>query len=609
MINYLQRFCVTNVKLVLIFLIVFLLLYMKFFQYAPMEIDQSWHSVNKFDDSLDQLRQNLQYAVMIDAGSSGSRVYIYVWPPHSGDTRQLLNIRMLHDKLGKDVYYAITPGLSSCSTNPSNSSEYLAPLLKFAADNIPKEKHKETPLYVLATAGMRLLDLATQNAILEDLRKDIPKEYSFLFTPSNVAVISGKEEGIYSWISINYLMGRFDHTLEKAPLITVEYDSKSWKRMNTISMIEMGGASVQIGFEITSNGQFNQLKARFPDDILKDSISEFNLGCSEHDTNHKYRLFVTTYLTLGANAARQNYISHLIKSSNQKFSNTSLFTKETVLLDPCLSIDSSETINMTHPNEFSKTQFLYHLKGTGDYTLCQRNLRNIILKSECHSNQTCPYEDLKNVVVPFKSSDFYGLSEFWYTMNDIYRMGGPYVYTKFAEASSKYCSTSWLVTQDRHKRKLYPNADFKRLLYQCFKSAWLSSVLHEGFKMPTDYTGFQSVNTLNGEPVQWTLGALIFRTRFFPLRSIDNQHGVMVQHVVNTSNANVYIQYMLFSLCMVAVIFFICIHLRRLHTMLNNSNGKPYYMADNIETHPLCHETSQDTRMPPEEHKIFIAFN
>src|SRR5690606_26448842 len=123
---------------------------------------------------------------------------------------------------------------------------------------------------------------------------------------------------------------------------------------------------------------------------------------------------------------------------------------------------------------------------------------------------------------------------------------------------------------DRYKRKLYPTADFKRLLYQCFKSAWITSILHDGFQMPQHYSRLKSVSTLNNEPVQWTLGALIFRTRFFPLRSLDNQHGVLIQHVVSTSNASLYMQYALFALCMVAVIVSICVYMRRLHSMLNN---------------------------------------
>ena len=113
---------------------------------------------------------------------------------------------------------------------------------------------------------------------------------------------------------------------------------------------------------------------------------------------------------------------------------------------------------------------------------------------------------------------------------------------------------------------------------------------------------------MNSEPVQWTLGALIFRTRFFPLRTIDNQLGVRIQHVVNSSTGN-YVQYLLFSGCMLAVIFSIIVYLKRLHTMVNASKQPVYYpvKTNDIETYPLCDDESIQSER--KNKNVFINMN
>ena len=49
------------------------------------------------------------------------------------------------------------PGISELASSPEKASDYIYPLLSFAALHIPKNKHQETPLYILCTAGMRVL--------------------------------------------------------------------------------------------------------------------------------------------------------------------------------------------------------------------------------------------------------------------------------------------------------------------------------------------------------------------------------------------------------------------------------------------------------------------
>lgn len=135
------------------------------------------------------------YAVVIDAGSSGSRVFVYHWPRHDGDPSHLLKIDQLFNK-GAPVVKKVEPGLSSFVDSPQDAYKHLKPLLDFAQDHIPTVKQEATLLYVLATAGMRLIPLDKQQAIMSYIQSKIKSEYNFYLPESSIEVISGKLEGI-----------------------------------------------------------------------------------------------------------------------------------------------------------------------------------------------------------------------------------------------------------------------------------------------------------------------------------------------------------------------------------------------------------------------------
>ena len=96
-------------------------------------------------------KSDTHYAVVLDAGSSGTRAYLYSWPDHSGDKHELLKISPLLED-GEPMVKKATPGLSSLGGTPDNAFEYIRPLPMFASENIPKEKHKEAP----CTSSQRL---------------------------------------------------------------------------------------------------------------------------------------------------------------------------------------------------------------------------------------------------------------------------------------------------------------------------------------------------------------------------------------------------------------------------------------------------------------------
>ena len=55
---------------------------------------------------------------------------------------------------------------------------------------------------------MRMIPESDQNAILSELRANVPKVTNFIFSDNHVDIISGKEEGVYAWISANYVLNR-----------------------------------------------------------------------------------------------------------------------------------------------------------------------------------------------------------------------------------------------------------------------------------------------------------------------------------------------------------------------------------------------------------------
>jgi len=186
---------------------------------------------------------DVHYGIVMDCGSSGTRVYVYIWPPHSGNPQDLLNIQQLRDQHGQPVVKKVTPGLDTFEDNSEGASDYLQPLLEFAAEHIPKEQHKETLLYILATAGMRMLSEQSQKAILQDLQRDIPKHFDFVISENNFEVISGKQEGVYAWIAANYVLQKFGHGEDDHPLVSVSVDDTQHVRRRTVGMIDMGGGS------------------------------------------------------------------------------------------------------------------------------------------------------------------------------------------------------------------------------------------------------------------------------------------------------------------------------------------------------------------------------
>ncbi|XP_068518404.1 ectonucleoside triphosphate diphosphohydrolase 4 isoform X2 [Anas acuta] len=522
-------------------------------------------------EATDTNNPNLNYGIVVDCGSSGSRIFVYCWPRHNGNPHDLLDIKQMRDKNRKPVVMKIKPGISEFANSPEKVSDYISPLLSFAAEHVPRAKHKETPLYILCTAGMRILPESQQKAILEDLLTDIPVHFDFLFSDSHAEVISGKQEGVYAWIGINFVLGRFEHTDdEDEAIVEVHVPGSENKeaifRKRTVGILDMGGVSTQIAYEVPKT-----------EEVAKNLLAEFNLGCDAHQTEHVYRVYVATFLGFGGNAARQRYEDSLFTSTvlkNRLLGKETGMTSDAPYLDPCLPLDAQDEI---HQNG----QTMY-LRGTGDFNLCREIIQPFMNKTnETQTSLNGVYQP----AVHFQNSEFYGFSEFYYCTEDVLRMGGDYNAAKFTKAAKDYCATKWSVLRERFDRGLYAShADLHRLKYQCFKSAWMYEVFHSGFSFPVSYNSLKTALQVYDKEVQWTLGAILYRTRFLPLRDIQ-QENFRGSHSHWRSFSFVYNHY-LFFVCFLIVLLSILLYLlrlRRIHRrMLRNSSSTSLWIEEGL---------------------------
>ena len=428
------------------------------------------------------IKNDVKYAVLIDAGSSGSRVYIYYWSAHSEHKSGVVQISQLVDIHDQPIVLKVSPGIALFKNSRLAYKNGIKPLLKFVLHHIPDERIPFTPVYVLATAGMRLIPTPLQEKILSEIEHGIRRDFEFKLSSDHLRVISGTDEGVYSWLAINYILNRLDANI-----------LNNSSKVRTVGSLDMGGGSLQIAYEVPSKPSISE------EDMTNAEIINFGF-------DHKYKLYVTTYLNFGANQVRKAHFIYLLEATLSSMNNLSIHNQSALhIVDPCLLRSQREfrTFN-GHPVNFT---------GSGNYNLCRQLLTpHLKLEDPCpHRPEHCKMNGVYQAPIDFAKTAFYGFSEFWYTMEDVLNIGGTYYRDKFDLSAREYCNIDWNTVLDWQSKDLYPGADFGRLETQCFKSAWISVAIHRGFGFPEDYKYLHSIDMIEGREIQWTMGALLYK--------------------------------------------------------------------------------------------------
>ena len=108
-------------------------------------------------------------------------------------------------------------GISTFGEKPDHvGPDHLEELFEKAREVIPSDVVEETPIFLLATAGMRLLPDSQRNKLLKEICSYTRSHTRFQLPDCDVhiQVIPGEVEGLYGWVAANYLLGGFDSPQE-----------------------------------------------------------------------------------------------------------------------------------------------------------------------------------------------------------------------------------------------------------------------------------------------------------------------------------------------------------------------------------------------------------
>ncbi|XP_078254741.1 ectonucleoside triphosphate diphosphohydrolase 3 [Rhinoraja longicauda] len=421
----------------------------------------------------------LKYGIVFDAGASSTTVYVYNWPAEKENNTGVVS----------EMYKCERSAISDFDKRPAEAARSIEWCLNRTIEAIPAEKHNATPLYLGATAGMRLLLIQNSTAASMILTAIKTYLHSSPFDFKSAQIISGKEEGAYGWITANYLLGNLRQ-------------GRTWTQpkrkftVTTIGTLDLGGASSEIAFVP------EQHSPKYKNTVIT-------------LYNYKYYVYIESLACYGRDEAEMIYWAKLIQNTAIKSS----------IEDPCLPAHYTMKLQLEKVNESScieeKLPENYKagnvtLIGTGDPARCCQLLLSIFNFTSSYVKGV--WTERLGVINKLMHGDFVAFSGFSETMEAL-KLTGSFSMAIFHSTVKSFCMESWSQVQQS-----LPNMLDSERRAHCFNAYYIYALLVQGYKFNhVTWTQIRFQKQVENSSMGWSLGYMLNLTNMIPAENSASQ--------------------------------------------------------------------------------------
>ncbi|GAA0173606.1 nucleotide phosphatase [Lithospermum erythrorhizon] len=440
-----------------------------------------------------------KYYVVLDCGSTGSRVYVYqASANHQKDNSLPFSVKSFpagpqSKSKGFRAYNRMEtePGFDKLVHNISGLRRAIKPLVKWAKKQIPRNAHKSTSLFLYATAGLRRLPSADSEWVLNNAWS-ILKNSPFLCKREWVKIISGMEEAYFGWIALNYHSGTLGTVLNS----------------KTFGALDLGGSSLQVTFESKT-------------EISDETSLQLSIGPVNH---HLSAYSLSGY---GLNDAFGKSVVYLVKKLPQ-MTDVDLLSGKIEIKHPCLQSGYHEQYICSHctsalqegisPSAAGKNLgeggnrgLKIWLTGAPEWDECRALARVAVNLSEWSSQSPGMDCELQPCALanhlPRPYGNFYAMSGF-YVVYRFFNLTPEADLDDVLEKGQEFCKKSW----HKAKNSVAPQPFIEQY---CFRAPYVVFLLREGLHITDSYVAIGSGS------ITWTLGvALLEAGKTVPTRMV-----------------------------------------------------------------------------------------